>query len=68
MSIESLKGRLPDYAKDLKLNLGSLATDPTLSAQQRAGTFIALGAGHAQCGSDPGDHRRIRPQLCRPRR
>ena len=41
MSIESLKSRIPDYAKDLKLNLGSLATDPTLTPQQLAGTFIA---------------------------
>jgi len=41
MSIEALKSRIPDYAKDLKLNLGSLATDPTLTPQQLAGTFIA---------------------------
>jgi lipoyl-dependent peroxiredoxin subunit D len=41
MSIETLRERLPDYAKDLKLNLGSLATEPSLSAQQRAGTFVA---------------------------
>ena len=41
MSIETLKQRLPDYAKDLKLNLGSLATEPSLTTQQRAGTFIA---------------------------
>jgi alkyl hydroperoxide reductase subunit D len=41
MSIETLKSALPDYAKDLKLNLGSLAGEPALSAQQRAGTFIA---------------------------
>ncbi len=40
MSIESLKNALPEYAKDQKLNLGSLAMDPTLSAQQLAGTFI----------------------------
>ncbi|MDE2517270.1 MAG: carboxymuconolactone decarboxylase family protein [Rhodospirillales bacterium] len=40
MSIETLKTRLPDYAKDLKLNLGSLATEPALNAQQRAGSFI----------------------------
>jgi len=40
LSIEALKDRLPDYAKDLRLNLGSLAADPTLSAQQLAGTFI----------------------------
>jgi lipoyl-dependent peroxiredoxin subunit D len=41
MSIETLKTALPDYAKDLRLNLGSLATDPTLTDEQRAGTFIA---------------------------
>jgi alkyl hydroperoxide reductase subunit D len=41
MSIESLKERLPDYAKDIKLNLGSLANELSLSKQQLAGTFIA---------------------------
>ncbi len=41
MSIETLKNALPDYAKDLKLNLGSLATEIALTPQQRAGTFIA---------------------------
>jgi len=41
MSLEAIRGRLPDYAKDLKLNLGSLATEPALTQQQRAGTFIA---------------------------
>jgi lipoyl-dependent peroxiredoxin subunit D len=41
MSIEALKDSLPDYAKDLKLNLSSLAQEALLSEQQRAGTFIA---------------------------
>jgi len=41
MSIETLKELLPDYAKDLKLNLSSLATEPVLNQQQLAGTFIA---------------------------
>jgi alkyl hydroperoxide reductase subunit D len=41
MSIEALKNALPEYAKDLKLNLSSLAQDTGLSEQQRAGTFIA---------------------------
>jgi alkyl hydroperoxide reductase subunit D len=36
-----LKDALPDYAKDLKLNLSSLAAEPLLTEQQRAGTFIA---------------------------
>ena len=41
MTLDSLKDRLPEYAKDLKLNLSSLAAEPSLSEQQRAGTFIA---------------------------
>ena len=41
MSIETLKGQIPDYAKDLRLNLGSLASEPSLTTQQRAGTFVA---------------------------
>nr|WP_294520019.1 carboxymuconolactone decarboxylase family protein [uncultured Rhodopila sp.] len=40
MSLENLKSALPDYAKDIRLNLGSLATEPALSDEQRAGTFI----------------------------
>jgi lipoyl-dependent peroxiredoxin subunit D len=41
MSLEQLKNRLPEYAKDLRLNLSSLAAEPSLNEQQRAGTFIA---------------------------
>jgi alkyl hydroperoxide reductase subunit D len=41
MSTETLKNRLPEYAKDLKLNLSSLAAEASLSEQQRAGTFVA---------------------------
>ena len=41
MTIEALKDSLPDYAKDLKLNLSSLAGETLLTEQQRAGTFIA---------------------------
>lgn len=41
MSIETLKAGLPDYAKDLKLNLSSLLTESALTGQQRAGTFVA---------------------------
>ncbi|HUD62441.1 MAG TPA: carboxymuconolactone decarboxylase family protein [Acetobacteraceae bacterium] len=41
MAIETLKTRLPDYAKDIRLNLGSLAGEPSLTQEQRAGTFIA---------------------------
>ena len=41
MSIQILKERLPDYARDLKLNLGSLAAEQVLNDEQKAGTFIA---------------------------
>jgi len=41
MSIQSLKDRVPEYAKDLKLNLGSLAAETILTESQKAGTFVA---------------------------
>lgn len=41
MSLEDLKNALPEFAKDLKLNLSSLATEQLLNEQQKAGTFIA---------------------------
>jgi alkyl hydroperoxide reductase subunit D len=41
MTIETLKDSLPDYARDLKLNLSSLAQENLLSEQQRAGAFLA---------------------------
>jgi alkyl hydroperoxide reductase subunit D len=43
MSIESLKNALPEYAKDLKLNLSSLATEPALSPEMRALLFVTAG-------------------------
>ncbi|MBN8897983.1 MAG: alkyl hydroperoxide reductase [Rhodospirillales bacterium 69-11] len=41
MSLDTLKNALPEYAKDIRLNLGSLATEPALTDEQRAGTFVA---------------------------
>ena len=41
MSIDTLKGQMPDYAKDIKLNLSSLANDEGLSDQQKWGSFLA---------------------------
>ncbi|WP_422001832.1 carboxymuconolactone decarboxylase family protein [Reyranella sp.] len=48
MTLDDLKDRLPDYARDLKLNLSSLASETLLSPPQRAGCFIAaaLAANH----------------------
>lgn len=41
MTIEVLKDCLPDYARDLKLNLSSLTQESVLTQQQRLGTFVA---------------------------
>jgi alkyl hydroperoxide reductase subunit D len=41
MPFDALRDTLPDYAKDIKLNLGSLASDTSLSDQQKWGAFLA---------------------------
>lgn len=41
MSIDTLRGRLPAYAKDLKLNLGNVLEPQNLSAQQVWGIALA---------------------------
>jgi len=41
MSIEAIKSALPDYAKDLKLNIGSLLNETILNDQQKYGTLLA---------------------------
>ena len=41
MSIDSLRAQLPEYAKDLKLNLSSLLREESLTQQQLWGTFLA---------------------------
>lgn len=44
MSIENLRAGLPEYAKDLKLNLGSLSRSTELNEQQLWGTLLATAA------------------------
>lgn len=41
MGIEALRDAIPDYAKDIRLNLGTLAAETALSDQQKWGTFLA---------------------------
>jgi len=41
MSIDNLKALMPEYAKDIKLNLSSLAHDESLDAQKLWGCFLA---------------------------
>ncbi len=44
MSVENLKNSLPEYAKDLKLNLSSIARTTVLNEQQLWGTLLATAA------------------------
>ena len=41
MSLDALRETLPPYAKDLSLNLSSLASETLLTEQQKWGTFVA---------------------------
>ena len=66
MSMDVLKNALPDYAKDLKLNLSVSLQEPSLTEQQRAGTFVASALASRSPAVDRGDHRRLRPKLSAP--
>ena len=44
MSIDNLKNALPEYAKDLKLNLGSIARTTVLKDEQLWGTLLSTAA------------------------
>ncbi len=41
MSLDALRDQIPDYAKDIRLNLGTLAAETSLSDQQKYGAFLA---------------------------
>ncbi|MCC6292402.1 MAG: carboxymuconolactone decarboxylase family protein [Bryobacterales bacterium] len=41
MNLDHLRDSLPDYAKDMKLNLGNVLAQPDLNEQQRWGTALA---------------------------
>ncbi len=45
MSLDALRDRIPDYAKDIRLNLGTLASETTLTDQQKWGAFLASALG-----------------------
>ena len=39
--MDALRNQLPEYAKDLRLNLSALAAETVLDEEQKAGTFVA---------------------------
>lgn len=41
MSLDTLKTQLPDFAKDVRLNLSMMIADETLNQQQKYGLFVA---------------------------
>ena len=41
MSIDQLKDQIPDFAKDVRLNLTSMASDESLGSQTKYGLFLA---------------------------
>ena len=41
MTIEALRSEIPDYAKDIRLNLGSLFNETILTDQQKYGCLLA---------------------------
>ncbi|OYR14796.1 carboxymuconolactone decarboxylase family protein [Brucella thiophenivorans] len=43
MSTDDLKSKIPDFAKDVRLNLSSMSSDETLTPQQKYGLFVACG-------------------------
>ncbi|SDC86604.1 alkyl hydroperoxide reductase subunit D [Sphingomonas sp. YR710] len=45
MSLKSFSDALPDYAKDIRLNVGSLLNDQTLGDQRKYGLLLACAHG-----------------------
>jgi len=41
MSLDNIKNAMPEYAKDIKLNISGLANEETLTAQQFWGTVVS---------------------------
>lgn len=41
MSIDQLKDQIPDFAKDVRLNLASMRADETLSPQSKHGLLLS---------------------------
>ena len=67
MTVENLKDALPEYAKDLKLNLGSITRSTVLNEEQLWGTLLASAAATRNtAGAEP---RLVpkRPTSCPPR-
>ena len=50
MSLEQLSARIPDFAKDVRLNLSSMLRDEVLSTEKKYGLFLAcaIATRHAE--------------------
>ncbi|KQN93704.1 alkyl hydroperoxide reductase [Sphingomonas sp. Leaf231] len=45
MSLKDFAGKLPDFAKDIRLNVGSLLNETVLNDQRKYGTLLACAHG-----------------------
>ena len=45
MSLKQFAEALPDYAKDLRLNLGSILTDQLIGEERKLGLLLACAHG-----------------------
>jgi len=45
MSLKQFAEALPDYAKDLRLNLGSILTDQLIAEERKLGLLLACAHG-----------------------
>ncbi len=45
MSLDALRDAIPDHAKDIRLNLGTIAAETVLTDQQKYGAFLASACG-----------------------
>ncbi len=68
ISLDALSNAIPDYAKDIRVNLGATINDTLLNEQQKWGAMVA--AAHA-CGCwalclaiDSEAHKHITPEAC----
>jgi len=63
MAMNDLKDAIPDYAKDIKLNLSALSREKTLTEQQLYGTMLACALAAGEPSVIRHTHEEARSQL-----
>jgi alkyl hydroperoxide reductase subunit D len=68
MTLDELKARIPDHAKDVRLNLSSLERQTALTDRQLAGTLLAVAASTRRPDLLRAIEAHVRPHLDEPAR